>query len=213
MSGQYCQSLDCVDVSSGWTEIRAVRNKAQRWVFAAIEDMRAALPFPLSGLDSDNGAEFINDEPARYCEAESITFTRSRAYRKNDSCFVEQKSYTAVRTYVGYLRYDTEGQLKLLNQLYEVLCPYLNFFQPQMRLKEKVREGSKVTKRYDQPRTPYQRLLESPGIDELAKRKLRRRYAKLNPADLARRINAIQRKLYKISQPQVAGDEEGQVTS
>lgn len=210
-SGEYCQSLDCVDVASGWTEIRAVRNKAQRWVFEAIGDMRAQLPFPLLGLDSDNGGEFINDPLSKYCREDRITFTRSRPYRKNDSCFVEQKNFTAVRSYVGYLRYDTEEQLKLLNQLYDVLCPYLNFFQPQMRLVEKVREGAKVRKRYDKPATPYQRLLQNPDIDELAKRKLRRTYARLNPADLARRINDLQATLYRISRPQVAG-EEGRAT-
>jgi len=203
--GEYCQSLDCVDVSSGWTEMRACRNKAQRWVFEAVDDVRASLPFPLAGVDSDNGGEFINEPLAKYCEAGSITFTRSRPYRKNDSCFVEQKNYTAVRSYVGYLRYDSDEQLALLGELYRVLRPYLNFFQPQMRLVEKVREGSKVRKRYDQPRTPYQRLLESPHLDELAKRKLRRQYAGLNPAELARRINTLQRRLYRISTPQVAG--------
>jgi len=110
-----------------------------------------------------------------------------------------QKNYTAVRRYVGYFRYDTEEQLLLLNQLYEVLCLYLNFFQPQARLKEKVREGPKVKKRYDEPKTPYRRLLESPEVDEVTKRKLRRKYKKLNPAQLMREINAIQRKLFKIA--------------
>ncbi len=148
-------------------------------------------------MDSDNGGEFINDELKRYSEKHKITFTRSRPYRKNDSCYVEQKNYTAVRRYVGYFRYDTQVELELLNQLYRVLCPYLNFFQPQMRLIEKVREGSRVTKRYDEPRTPYRRLLESPDVDGLTKKKLKRQYAKLNPAKLIREINAIQKKLFK----------------
>ncbi len=151
-------------------------------------------------MDSDNGSEFINDELKRYSEKHKITFTRSRPYRKNDSCYVEQKNYTAVRRYVGYFRYDTQGELELLNRLYGVLCPYLNFFQPQMRLIEKVREGSRVTKRYDEPKTPYRRLLESPDVDELTKKKLKRQYAKLNPAELIRKINAIQRKLFKRSE-------------
>ncbi len=168
-------------------------------MFEAVEDVRAHLPFPLAGIDSDNGGEFINAPLASYCEENRITFTRSRPWRKNDSCFVEQKNFTAVRSYVGYLRYDSEEQLALLADLYQVLRLYLNFFQPQMRLKEKVREGSKVRKRYDQPKTPYERLLASPHVDELAKRKLRQQYARLNPADLARRINTIQSKLFKIS--------------
>lgn len=202
--GDYCQSLDATDVKSGWTELRALRNKARVWTHEAIEDIRQGLPFPLLGLDSDNGSEFINVHLVRYCEENEITFTRSRPWRKNDSCYVEQKNYTAVRRYVGYFRYEGEEQLELLGQLYAVLCPYLNFFQPQARLQEKVREGSKVKKRYDKPRTPYRRLLESPEVDELSKRKLRRQYAKLNPAQLMRDINRIQRKLFKTVVPGTA---------
>lgn len=197
--GDYCQSLDATDVSSGWTELRAVKNKAQKWVFEAIGDIRGSIPFPLLGIDSDNGAEFINDELFRYCKKEKVTFTRSRPYRKNDSCYVEQKNYTHVRRYAGYFRYDTEEELELLSELYKVVCPYLNFFSPQARLIEKVREGSKVKKRYDKPKTPHQRLLASEDVDDLTKRKLKRQYAKLNPAQLMREINAIQRKLFKRS--------------
>jgi len=197
--GDYCNSLDATDVKSGWIELRALKNRAQVWTFEAIDDIREKLPFPLLGLDSDNGGEFINAHLRKYCEEHQITFTRSRPYRKNDSCYVEQKNYTAVRKYVGYFRYDTDEQLLLLSRLYEVLCPYLNFFQPQAKLIEKVREGSRVKKRYDEPKTPYRRLLESPEIDELTKRKLRRQYAKLNPAQLMREINRIQRKLYKMA--------------
>lgn len=136
-SGDFCQSLDATDVATAWTEVRAVKNKAQKWVFAALEDISEALPFPLLGVDSDNGSEFINAELKRYCEAEGVTFTRSRPYRKNDSCFVEQRNYTAVRRNVGYMRYDTEEELDILNRLYSVLCPYINFFLPTMKLVEK----------------------------------------------------------------------------
>lgn len=196
-SGDYCQSLDATDVKTGWSEQRAVKNKAQKWVFEALEDIRSCLPFPLLGLDSDNGAEFINDQLIRYCERHSITFTRGRPYRKNDNCYVEQKNYTCVRRNVGYMRYDTEEELSLLNELYLVLRLYHNFFLPQMKLVEKTREGSRVKKRYDEPKTPYQRVLESPDVDDLIKRKLKRRYAKLNPAELKREILGLQDKLYK----------------
>lgn len=196
-AGEYCLSLDVTDVKSGWTELRAVRNKAQRWTFEALERIRCDMPFPLLGVDSDNGSEFINAYLVEYCKTNEITFTRSRPYRKNDNCFVEQKNYTAVRRYTGYPRYEGDEDLELLNQLYEVLCPYLNFFQPQARLIEKVRDGSRVTKRYDYPKTPYRRLLADPQVDDLIKRKLKRRYAKLNPAQMMRDINRIQRRLYK----------------
>ena len=196
-SGDFCQSLDATDVATAWTEVRAVKNKAQKWVFAALEDISEALPFPLLGVDSDNGSEFINAELKRYCEAEGVTFTRSRPYRKNDSCFVEQKNYTAVRRNVGYMRYDTDEELETLNRLYSVLCPYINFFLPSMKLVEKERVGSKVTKRYDEPKTPYARALTSPEVDDLVKRKLRRQYKRLNPAQLKREILELQDKLYK----------------
>lgn len=129
--GDYCQSLIGVDVATGWTELRAVKNKAQVWVFEALADMRGSLPFPLLGIDSDSGAEFINAHLIRYCKQEGITFTRGRPSRKNDNCYVEQKNWTAVRQYVGYMRHDTAAELALIGELYSYLCPYLNFSQPQ----------------------------------------------------------------------------------
>ncbi len=197
VSGDYCQSLDATDVASGWNEQRAIKNKARKWTFEAIEEIRERLPFPLLGIDSDNGGEFINAHLYEYCEAEQITFTRGRPYRKNDGCYVEQKNYTSVRKNVGYMRYDTDEELELLNRLYNVLRLYGNFFLPQMKLIEKTREGSKVKKRYDEARTPYRRLLESPDVDEVTKRKLKRQYAKLNPAELKRQILDLQDKIYK----------------
>ena len=113
--------MDLTDVFTGWTELAAVPNKAQVWVFEAIQQLRQRLPFALVGLDSDNGSEFINNQRRRYCEQEQLTMTRSRPHRKNDNCFVEQKNYSVVRRYVGYARYDTPGELALLNQLYEQL--------------------------------------------------------------------------------------------
>lgn len=204
-SGDYCQSLDATDVKSGWTKLRALRNRAQVWTHEAIDDIREKLPFPLLGLDPEGGSEFINAHLKKYCEEHEITFTRSHPFRKNDSCYVEQKNWTAVRRYVGYFRYEGEEQLLLLSRLYEVLCLYLNFFQPQARLREKVRVGARVKKLYDTPKTPYRRILEDPEMDELAKRKLRRQYRKLNPAQLMREINSIQRKLFKTVGFQISG--------
>ncbi len=198
-SGDYMQSLNCVDVCTGWTETFAVKNKAQVWVFEGIEDMRGHLPFDLLGIDSDNGSEFINAHLLKYCQSEGITFTRSRAYQKNDSCHVEQKNYTAVRQYVGYFRYDTEEELKVMNELYRNLSLYLNYFHPVMKLKSKERIGSRVKKRYDIPRTPYQRVLESPEIPKLYKEKIKRVYAGLNPAELYRQVTRLQNKLMKIT--------------
>ena len=193
--GDYAQTLDVTDVCSGWTELAAVRNKAQIWVFQALEKIRGRLPFSLLGLDSDNGGEFINHHLYRYCEQERITFTRSRPHRKNDNCFVEQKNYSVVRRFVGYARYDTEAELEVLNQLYEVLRRYVNFFLPSQKLREKIRHGSRVTKRYHPARTPYQRLLESPQLSKRSKADLRRRFRAQNPAQLHREILRLQEKL------------------
>ena len=196
-AGDYCQTLDLTDIATTWTETLAVRNKAQAWVFAALKEMRQKLPFPLLGIDSDNGSEFINHYLVEYCQQQKLSFTRSRPYRKNDNCFVEQKNYSVVRRAVGYQRYDTELQWRLLNELYATLRLYSNFFQPTMKLKSKERVGSKVTKRYDGAQTPYQRLLASPRISKTAKQRLRQKYEILNPAALKRKLMRLQDQLLK----------------
>jgi hypothetical protein len=198
-SGEFMQSLNVTDVCTGWTEVQAVRNKAQIWVFEAIKDIRQRLPFELLGIDSDNGGEFINNQLLRYCQQQKITFTRSRASRKNDNCFVEQKNYSVVRRAVGYLRYDSERELKLLNELYSELRLYVNYFQPVMKLVEKQRVGSKVKKKYDRARTPYERVMESSEISKEKKKRLKQEYERANPAQLKREITRLQNELIKIS--------------
>jgi hypothetical protein len=195
--GDYAQTLDVTDIATGWTETRAVRNKAQCHVFAALQDVRSSLPFPLLGIDSDNGSEFINNELWRYCEQQHITFTRSRPYRKNDNCFVEQKNYSVVRTTVGYYRYDQAEQLELLGRLYQHLRLFTNFFQPSMKLREKTRVGSKVARRYDQPVTPYHRVINHPAISDDSKDQLTALYGRLNPAHLVRSLAHLQHELFE----------------
>jgi hypothetical protein len=188
-------TLTATDVATGWTACVSLQNKAQVWTFKGLKKIRENLPFPLLGLDSDNGSEFINDFLFRYCEEQQITFTRSRPYRKNDNCFVEQKNFTVVRRAVGYQRFDSPEQLQLLEQLYEQLNLYTNFFQPSMKLQCKERHGARVKKTYDAARTPYRRILESSFIDQAIKSKLRRRYEVLNPAALKRKLERLQRQL------------------
>lgn len=196
--GEFIQTLSSVDVCTGWTEVDAVKNKAQMWVFEAIDEIRSRLPFPLLGIDSDNGAEFINAHLYRYCLGNKITFTRSRKYRKNDNCYVEQKNYSVVRKYVGYFRYDREEELQVLKELYRHLRLYINFFQPVMKQVSKTRIGSKVIKRYDTPKTPYQRVLNADNVSDAIKKQLRRQYKELNPAGLHREIVRLQNKLIEI---------------
>jgi len=189
---EHTWTLCFTDVKTGWTECVAVRNKAQIHVFAAIQCARQRLPFPLLGIDSDSGAEFINDQLYRYCVEEKITFTRGRAGRKNDSAYVEQKNWSVVRRAVGYGRYDSPEQLELLNTLYARLHFYINFFLPVMKLEEKVRTGSKVKRVYDDPLTPYARVVASDYISDEDKAELREAYGYLNLIDLRQRIDDLQ---------------------
>lgn len=199
--GEYSHTLVLVDIATSWTEFRAVKNKAERWVFEALTERRKRLPFALLGVDSDNGTEFINDHLSRYCTDEKITFTRSRPYRKNDGCYVEQKNFSVVRKYVGYFRYETPEQLRLLNALYDVLRLYINFFQPVMKRKREEEQDlmdkkkGKHTKRYDTPQTPYQRVLASLRVPKPHKLKLKRVFRSLNPVTIKQEIEQCQQKL------------------
>ncbi len=198
VSGDFGFTLDVTDVYTTWTETEAVRNKAQVWVFEAMVQIRERLPFALMGIDSDNGSEFINAHFLRYCQAEKITFTRGRAYKKNDGCYVEQKNYSVVRRAVGYARYDTEEEIDLLNALYSHLRLYTNYFQPTMKLIEKVRTGARVKKRYDRPKTPYQRVLDCLDISSERKEAVREIYQSLDLAQLKHEIERLQKALEKL---------------
>jgi hypothetical protein len=198
-AGEYAQTLTLTDVVTGWTETRALRNKAQRWVIEAIDDISTVLPFELLGLDSDNGAEFINKFLFEYCEAHRITFTRGRPYRKNDSCHVEQKNWSVVRQAVGYARYDTLAELAELGDLYVELRLMTNFFLPQARLISKTRQGAKVIRRYDTAATPYERVLRAGILTKTAAAQLTAIYRRLNPAQLRRDIALHQRRLHEFT--------------
>jgi hypothetical protein len=197
--GQYLNTLTCTDICTGWTDVTALLHRSQEAVSKAIHRMRHRLPFPLLGIDSDNGGEFINDLLYRYCLDEEITFTRSRPYKKNDQAHVEQKNWSVVRHTVGYDRWETEQELALLESIYDDLRLYINFFQPSFKLIAKERIGNKTVKRYDTAKTPYQRVLERKDISLEAKARLMNFYLQLNPAELRRRIDLKTAKLWKIS--------------
>jgi len=197
--GEYLHSLTVTDVATGWTECVALRNRGQQTVFRALVLARGRLPFPLRGIDSDNGSEFINAHLLHYCQEEHLTFTRSRPYKKNDQAYVEQKNWSIVRQLVGYERYESASAFEALCALYEVVRLYINFFQPSMKLVSKEREGSKVKKRYDQAKTPYQRVLESEQVSEEVKARLRQQYGLLNPMALLRQMQRLQSVLWKLA--------------
>jgi len=187
--GFYLTTLSTVDVASGWSECMGVWGKGQQRVGSAVHQVRQRLPFPILGLDSDNGSEFINQHLYSYCHREGITFTRSRPYKKNDSCHVEQKNWSVVRRLVGYDRYSSRVALDALNRVYDLLRLYVNFFQPVMKLVSKTRHGAKVHKVYDRAQTPYQRLLKAGILTEAKRQELATTYHGLNPVILLKQIN------------------------
>jgi hypothetical protein len=198
--GFFLTTLSTVDVASGWSECIGVWGKGQSRVGAAVHRVRKRLPFSLLGLDSDNGGEFINQHLYTYCHREGIIFTRSRSYKKNDSCHVEQKNWSVVRRLIGYDRYSSHAALEALNRIYDDLHLYVNFFQPVMKLVAKTRDGAKVHKVYDKARTPYQRLLEVGVLTEVKQQELAATYHGLNPVLLLKQINGNLEYLWRLAE-------------
>lgn len=195
--GDYIHTLDTTDVCTGWNECRAFMGKSESHTVEGLEIIRYRLPFPLLGIDFDTGGEFVNWHLIRYSKRNQITYTRAREEKKNDQNYIEQQNFSVVRRFVGYQRLDTYKQLSTLNRLYDLLSDYQNFFQPVMRLKEKMRNGTRLTRRYDKPKTAYQRVSEHPDTSLKTKAKLKKRFLKLNPRKLLLEITRLGRKLAK----------------
>jgi hypothetical protein len=198
-NGEYCFTLNVTDLATGWTECRTVKNKAAKWVFAALVEIQATLPFPVLGIDSDNGSEFINAHLFEYCERNQITFTRGRASHKNDGAHIEQKNWTIARRTAGYYRYDTPVQQQLLNRIWTLSSPLTNLFTPSAKLLSKTRTGAVVTKKHDTADTPARRLLDfSDILDPRDVDKLRQDQHDANPAQLRRDLSDLQARLTKL---------------
>ena len=200
--GEYCLTLNATDVSSGWVELRALPNRAHSWVRHEVQAIAATLPFALKGIDSDNGGEFINHQLWQWCNQNDIAFTRGRPYRKNDNCFVEQKNDLAVRRTVGYYRFEGEQQYLALAEVYRHLCPLLNYYYPSLKIVEKTRLGARVKKRYDAPKPPYQRLLESDHLDDSLKQQLRQHAAGLHIVKQKRLVDKAVANLMRLYEAQ-----------
>jgi hypothetical protein len=192
VSSEYAWSLTATDVALCWTEVRALKNKARKWTSEAIEDIRAAFPVPIRGFDSDGGPEFINWHFKAWCDKNTITFTRGRAYHSNDNCFVEQKNGDVIRKTVGYARFEGEAALGALMEVYRCLCPLLNYFYPNKKLERKeTLPNGRVKKIYEkQLKTPYARVLEHPDIQDENKDRVRLIKAGLNIVDLQECLDA-----------------------
>jgi hypothetical protein len=199
--GEYINTLSTTDINSGWWEGEAVMGRSQEAVFAGIKQVKNRFPFAFKEIHSDNGTEFINWHLLKYTNKEGLGFSRSRPNKKNDNCFVEQKNWTHVKKFVGYFRYETTKELEILNDLYRSdLRVYKNFFQPVIKLVSKERRGGRAHRKYDDPKTPYQRIMESSGVEVGVKKDLTKIYQALNPAKLKKQIDEKINKLYKIYQ-------------
>jgi hypothetical protein len=190
--GAFLNTLVLTDIATSWTECLPLLYRSEAEVLRALDCARRLLPFQLLGLDTDNGSEFLNQGLVDYCEREKITFTRGRAYKKNDQCYVEQKNGAIVRQLVGYDRFEGHHAYQQLGELYRVIRLYVNFFQPSMKLVSKRRNGSRVSKKYDTARTPYQRLVASNVLDEQKRGCLDEFYRALDPVQLLEQLELLQ---------------------
>lgn len=203
-SGEFCFTLTVTDIATGWTVNRSVRNKAQRWVFEALQHVVASFPFPILGIDSDNGSEFINEQLLRWCIEEKVTFTRSRPGNKNDGAHVEQKNWARVRELVGYYRYDTPAELAKLNEIWELDAVFTNYLLPQQKLVFKQRNGAKVTKRHDTATTPHQRSIVHTSVRKRPIITMNTAFNRIKPATLSRQILALTGELEVLAQAKKA---------
>lgn len=195
--GAFLYTLTLTDVATGWTECLALPYRSPEAVTQALDNARRLLPFPLRGLDTDNGGEFLNNHMLAYCTRAAITFTRGRAYRKNDQCDVEQKNGSVVRQLVGYDRFAGERAYRQLAELYRAVRLYVNFFPPSLKLQLKRREGSHVYRRYDAAQTPLQRLEASGELDDASRARLHTLSEALDPVRLLRQLQTLQDALWR----------------
>jgi hypothetical protein len=209
--GEFAHSFNLTDIHSTWTETYAVLGKGQTGIVAGLEEMRQALPFPLRGIDSDNGSEFLNHHLVRYCCAGQIQFTRGRPYKKDDNAHIEQKNWTHVRKVIGWDRYDSPAAVGLLNDLYRhELRLMMNLFQPSVKLLRKERVGSRLKRIYDRPQTPLDRLRACRDVDRTQVDALLRLRATTDPFELAR---IIEKKIDRIAALARRQDRSDRVTS
>jgi len=199
--GRYLCTLCAVDIVTGWVELEAVLGKSQPRVSRAVQHVHAHLPVPLLGLDSDNGSEFINRGMFDYCRRHAITFTRGRAWKKNDSAHVEQKNGAIVRGLVGYDRYYSKAAYAQLARVYRLARLHVNFFQPVQKLVRKTRDGARTRRYYDTAQTPFQRLCATGVLSLAARSALDTTYAALNPAQLRRDLDQALERLWRLAAP------------
>ena len=197
--GDYLHTLVLTDIASGWTECFAMRHRSQALVIDGLDKVADDLPFPMLGVDSDNDSAFMTQDVFDYCVARRLVQTRSRAYKKNDQAWVEQKNGAIVRRLVGYGRLSGTDATKTLALLYASARLYINFFQPSFKLKSKTRDGARVKKVYHPPATPCDRIIAHPAVDPAIKEKLVAQFQSLDPVRLLQQIRIAQQALSDIA--------------
>lgn len=210
-AGMFVYTVNTVDIATGWTEQRALWGKGERGAFHAIQSIEQALPFSIKGFDCDNGSEFLNYYLLKYFtdRKQPVEFTRSRPYHKNDNAHVEEKNWTHIRQYLGYQRFDKPQMTDALNELYTTQWRLLfNFFIPSVKLVQKWRDRSKIIKKYDQPKTPLHRLLDSPTINPKTKQQLQNQFATCNPFVLQEQVKMKIKQLLTLLTTQPATEKD-----
>lgn len=195
-AGEYLHTISAADIATGWWEGEAIMGRSQVATKQGLDNIRGRLPFRIREIHPDNDTGMINDLVWNYCRKARIKMSRSRPYKKNDNAWVEQRNWTHIRKVVGYGRFDTAAELAILRELYGCFTVYKNFFQPTMKLAEKVRVEGKIHRKYDQPKTPYQRLIESGQISAAARKRLMTQYESLNVAALRRQVEELRNRLF-----------------
>jgi hypothetical protein len=210
--GGHAFTLTVTDIATGWTESRSMPDRTAKQILAALNHIAAAMPFPILGVDSDNGSEFINEHLLQWCQGRQITFTRARPGNKNDGCHVEHKNWAVVRIVVGYHRYDTASELLLLNEIWQLQSKLTNYFHPQQKLVSKVRTGAKVSRKHDKATTPFHRTIDHPTLTVDRIVALKRTHSLINPAATQRQIQALTAQLVTLATSKAADGAPAPVT-
>ncbi len=199
LEGNFINSITLTDIYSTWTENRALFTKKGQEVKGALVDIKRSLPFDLKAINTDSGSEFLNTPVFQLFSEKKIKFTRSRPYKKNDNCYVEQKNFTHTRELFGYQRFEQKELVTLMNEIYtEYWNPLQNFFLPTFKLKEKIRIGARIKKTYDKPQTPFQRLIDSNALTDEKKAELSQKKKALNPFELKKGLEQKLTNFFKI---------------
>jgi hypothetical protein len=198
VAGSHVHSLVLTDIASGWTEAAALLVREQTMITVTLDEIRSRLPFPMLGLDVDNDSAFINEVLLSYCRKQKLELTRSRAYKKNDQAWIEQKNGAIVRKLVGHGRLEGPEATLVLADLHKIARLYVNFFQPSFKLKSKTRVGGEVVKKYHPPATPYEQLLADDRVDASVEEHLRSQFASLGPLQLLRQLRHAQEEIARL---------------